>query len=193
MKDSDNIYNNDHEGLDPELNRPGNKNPFGTGSDYFDRFADKIRSRVDEYEEIKNEAPVLSNIPKYNPFDVPAGYFDELPSLVQQKCNYIKTTPPIPSWLLMLFRPRVAIPVICLMIIAFTGIHYLNNNNENGKNMYAEETSLDEQLMNIDESTLVEALASASTDEAESDPEKETIKEYLMDNNIDESNLNNEL
>jgi hypothetical protein len=193
MKDSDNIYNNDHEGLDPELNKPGNKNPFGTGAGYFESFADKIRSRVEEYEEIRNDAPLLSNIPKYNPFDTPSGYFDELPSVVQQKCIDFKTKSSVPPWILMIFRPRIVIPAICVILIAFAGFHFLNKNNTDVKNMYTEEMSIDEQLMNIDESTLVEALASASTDEAESDPENETIKEYLMDNNIDESNLNNEL
>lgn len=191
MKDSENIFNNDHEGLNPELNGPGNKNPFGTGADYFEDFADKISRRVEEYEELKAEAPILSSIPKYNPFEIPTGYFDELPSVVQEKCSRAPQTS-FAEWIRMLFRPQFAIPVLCMILIAFAGIRYLNQGNEENKNNYVEELSLDEQLRSIDETTLVEALA-ASDNESEADPEEEIIKEYLMDNNIDEQNLNNEL
>jgi hypothetical protein len=177
--------NNDPEGLDPKLNRSGNKNPFGTGADYFDDFQSKLNSRIETYEEWKTEAPILSNIPKYNPFEVPAGYFDELPMLIVKRTAAEK--PAAFEWLKMLFRPNFAIPVLTVICIAIAGIHYLDQKPEMTSPI-AEEITLEDQLQNIDENTLIDAIASASVNENEADNENETIKDYLLDNNIDDIN-----
>jgi hypothetical protein len=192
MNNLNNINNNEPEGLNPDLNKPGNENPFRTDADYFENFAEKIKGKVEEYEELRIEAPLLSSIPKYNPFEIPVGYFDELPTIIQQKCINTKTDISLPAWFKMLFRPTFAIPVICVILIAFAGIHYFSKT-EAPETLFTEELSIDEQLQDIDETTLIDALADASVNETEADPEEETIKEYLMDNNIDDLNLNNEL
>lgn len=181
-----NTVNNIPENEDPQFNKGGNKNPFGTGPGYFESFNEKLKGRIEQYEELRSEAPLLSNIPKYNPFEVPASYFDELPAIVQQKCISSQKLPAL-EWLKMLFRPNFAIPVLTVMLIAFAGIHYLNQSSE--KNNYVSETvSIEEQLQNIDETTIIDALADASVNESDADPESENIKEYLLDNHIDEIN-----
>lgn len=174
------------EGLDPDLNRKGNNNPFGAGPGYFESFNEKLKGRIEQYEELKTEAPLLSNIPKYNPFEIPAGYFDELPTIIQQKCTTASELP-LFEWLKMFFRPNFSIPVLTVLLIAFAGIHYLNNSTEK-TDPVAEVINIDEQLQNIDETTIIEALAVASASESDADPENESIKEYLMDNHIDEIN-----
>jgi hypothetical protein len=174
--------NMDPQGPDPKLNRAGNKNPFGTEASYFDRFNEKLMDRVAGYEELRSEAPLLSSIPKYNPYEIPAGYFDDLPSRVQEQCK-VSSQLVFSEWIRMIFRPGFAFPVLTVILVAFAAIHYTGQQQE--EILVAEEISIDEQLQTIDEATIIDALASSSSaNEADVDPENETIKEYLIDQRI---------
>jgi hypothetical protein len=188
---TNNTDNNFNEGPDPSFGKSGNKNPFRTDADYFENFADSISGKIEIQEELKNEAPLLSNIPKYNPFEVPKGYFDELPLQVQEKCSNNTSGYSVLELFRMIFRPNFAIPVVLVIILAFTAIRYIDH--DPIQKVVAEEINIEDQLLNIDESVIIEALASASTKEMEMDPENEIIKDYLLDNNVEEVNLNNEL
>ena len=194
MNNSSNIEDQDDDlkGMAPYLSRLSDNNPFKAGADYFESFENKLQEHINELEEIKNEAPVLSNIPKYNLFGVPVDYFDELPTIIQQRCIDDKSRPSLLEWLLLLIKPRFAVPVLTTLFIAFTGINYMNKNIESSSNTVAEEISVEEQLQNIDESTLVEELASNPNEsiEATANTTNEHILNYLIDNNIDENNLN---
>ena len=181
MNNDNNIENN---GLNKHI-------PFNTGSDYFENFVSKINDRVDGYEEIKTIAPFLSNIPKYNPFEVPLGYFDELPATVQQRCTENKVSTSILEWLSLLIKPRFAVPVLATLFIAVAGIDFMNKSAVSYEPAIAEEYTVEEQLYTIDEATIIETLiADAGTDPSADD---NSIEDYLIDNDIDESNLNNEL
>ncbi|MCE3278551.1 MAG: hypothetical protein K0S44_742 [Bacteroidetes bacterium] len=181
--------NNFNEGPGPSFGE-GNKNPFRTEADYFENFAESISGKIEIHEELKNEAPLLSSIPKYNPFITPKGYFDELPSSVQEKCLITTSGYSFFEILKLIFRPNFAIPVVLVIVLAFTAIRYIDN--DPIEKVVAQELNIDDHLLNIDESVIIEALASASTKEMEMDPENELIKDYLLDNNIEED-LNNEL
>jgi hypothetical protein len=186
------IINNidqNEEDFNPSFNG-GKKNPFSPGPDYFSSFSDKISARIQDLDEIAADAPLLTEIPRYNLFDVPGGYFDELPTLIQQKCNDKKDKTSFLDWLLLLIRPNFAIPVACVIALAVSGIYFLNRS-EGEKMVIVQELTVEEQLQQIDESTMIDALASVSTEE--SDPENEMIKEYLIENDIDEQNIDNEL
>jgi hypothetical protein len=43
-----------------------------------------MRNKNDTFNEdsLEKEAPLLASIPKRNPYTVPEGYFDELPSVI---------------------------------------------------------------------------------------------------------------
>ena len=188
MSDKDNIGNN--------------KNAFRTDSDYFDNFSNRLMKKIEGFEEIKVEAPILSSVPKYNPFDVPVGYFDELPTIVQQRCTSTSSKNNVLEWLRLLIKPNFAIPVLIVVAIAFAGIKYIHNTNvEKISTPLAEEISIDDALQNIDESTIVEALtaenisldATTISSSEVSTKEESEIKNYLLENNIDEQNLNTEL
>jgi hypothetical protein len=190
---SDNNIHEDSEDKAPNLNSSGSGNPFGPGNDYFENFQSKIMFRVEEFEELKMEAPFLSNIPKYNPFAIPAGYFDELPSLIQEKCINTKSGISLKEWLLMLFRPNFAIPVLTIILIAFSAIYYLEKDGIKSENFTVEEVNVEEQLQNIDESTLIDALAAQVNNETGFDNDNDKIMNYLLDNNVDETSLSYEL
>lgn len=183
------------EEFSPQFSRAGSANPFKAGDDYFEQFAAKIGYRVEEFEALRTEAPNLSNIPKYNPFAVPAGYFDELPGHVQQRVIIEKQRrPSLAEWLQLAVRPRFVFPVMTVMLLAFAGLRYVNRESASTeKTAFAEEVSLEDQLQlqNIDEATIVDALASQDPAKTSSDSENDRIVDYLMDNNVnvDDSNF----
>jgi hypothetical protein len=161
------------------------KNPFKTSDDYFESFINKLQHRVDEFEELKTEAPILSTIPKYNPFETPCDYFDELPTHVQLHIINNKPVIALVEWLLLLIKPRFVLPVLTVTIIAIAGINLTNKNAGTASTQTIEETSLEEHLYTIDESTIIDAVASNVSTQNPSEDDN-SIENYLIDNNIDE-------
>jgi hypothetical protein len=170
--------------LDEELNGQNKKNPFETGNDYFEKFNSKIQNRIEEYEELSVIAPILSAIPKYNPFETPKDYFEELPTTVQEQIIETKNTLTLKEWLVQVFKPRFWAPVLTVLIVAFTGIHYLNTTNTT--QTISDDYSLYDELEKIDESTLIDQVVEQNNEETSS--EDELVVEYLIENNIEELN-----
>ncbi len=195
MNNDHNISNEDNDlnGMAPKLSKLSSNNPFNPSNDYFDSFTSKLQNRIDDEEEIKALAPTLLSIDKYNPFDVPKDYFEELPTLIQARVIESKEKSTIVDWLFWLLRPRLAVSMIVILFISITGIYYMNNNSI--KNTEAtEELSLEDNLYYINESDILEHLTADASTAIESVSEDEnSIENYLLDNNIDESNLSNEL
>ncbi|MGQ0827316.1 MAG: hypothetical protein ACT4ON_02855 [Bacteroidota bacterium] len=178
--------NREHEGFK-------GTNPFKTGVDYFENFNSKLQNSIDGFEEIKTIAPVLSSIPKYNPFEVPVNYFDELLTIVQQRCIESKSNT-ILEWLTLLIKPRFVIPAFATVLIAIAGIHFMNKNAVLAPTVIVEGLTIEEQLYTIDEATIIEKLTADATIETGSILENDnSIEDYLIDHDIDEANLNNEL
>lgn len=195
MNNYNNISNEDNDlnGMAPKLSKLSSNNPFNPSNDYFDSFTSKLQNRIDDEEEIKALAPTLLSIDKYNPFDVPKDYFEELPTIIQGRVIESKEKSTIVDWLFWLLRPRLAVSVIVILFISITGIYYMNNYSI--KNTEAtEELSLEDNLYYIDEIDILEHLTADASATIESVSEDEnSIENYLLDNNIDESNLSNEL
>ena len=166
--------------------------PFRASEDYFERFASRLSGQISALEEIQQHAPILSSIPRYNPFDVPAGYFDELPALVQQKAGNNNSRSSLPEWLLLIFRPRFAVPMIAVILLAIAGINFVDNHADAPSGYLAEELTVEEHLSTIDEMTIIESLAASATDLPQPETD-ESIEDYLLDNHIEESALNSEL
>lgn len=174
------------------LRRSGNKNPFKPDSDYFDEFTNRLQNRIDQLEEIKDDAPILLSIPKYNPFEVPSDYFDELPTLIQNKIM-IKPESSFMEWFSLLIKPRFIIPVVATLLIAIAGINYINNHSIQPVTPIAEEINIDDQLQTIDETTIIDELTAQTETSVEAESENDKIVNYLIENEVDETNFNNEL
>ncbi len=208
MNNDNNISNEDNDlnEMAPKLSKLKSNNPLchterltlggveerSASNVYFDAFTSKLQNRIDDEEEIKAFAPTLLSIDKYNPFEVPPDYFEELPTIVQERVIQSKNTSSF-EWLFLLFKPRFAIPFIAIICISFAGIYYMNNQTTI-KNEANEELSLEDHLYYIDEADIVEQLtADASTENENISDDENSIENYLLENNIEESNLHNEL
>ncbi|HET6224953.1 MAG TPA: hypothetical protein VFF27_01650 [Bacteroidia bacterium] len=185
------IKNTEDEHLfDPNspLSSANGKNPFRMDDSYFDSFSIRLTTAISDLEELKEEAPTLYSIPKYNPFEVPAGYFDELPMLVQELATFQQSHFSLKEWLLQLVKPNFAFPVAITVIIAITAIRFIDKQAEQPKTEVASEVSLEEQLYPIDENILVDLLDESEIESTHAASE-EPITNYLIDNNIDETSL----
>lgn len=199
---NDNDISNEDNNLNemaPKLSKLSSNNPFcrdehlkSVSDAYFDGFSSKLQNRINDIEDIKAFAPTLLEIPKYNPFEVPADYFDELPTIVQECILESKNKRSRFEWIILLLKPRFAFPMIVILFITIAGINYMNKNAEL-KNT-EEELSLEDHLYYIDEIEIIDQLTADASIEAENvSTDESSIENYLLDNNIDESNLNNEL
>ena len=208
MNDDHNISNEDNDlnGLAPKLSklksnslrhteRVTQSGVEGRSADesYFDSFTSKLQNRIDDEEEIKAIAPTLLSIDKYNPFEVPKDYFEELPTIIQERVVESKESSSLLDWLFWLLKPRLAVSMIAILIISVVGIYYMNNNSIQNTEA-TEELSLEDNLYYINENEILEHLTADASIGFESASEDEnSIENYLLDNNIDESNLSNEL
>ncbi|MBA3972238.1 MAG: hypothetical protein H0X46_08865 [Bacteroidetes bacterium] len=190
MDHNNNIPNEDKDlnGLAPGLSKLKVVDPTGPSDSYFDSFNAKLQNRINDLEEIEAMAPTLLNISKYNPFEVPADYFDELPTIVQEKVTSARSKIPVAEWLLLLIKPRFIIPFATTIIIAVAGINYMNRNSGTLQPVYEEDLSLEEQLYYIDEAAIIEQYTANTASESETTSET-GIEDYLIDNNVEETDL----
>jgi hypothetical protein len=173
--------------MDTNTNKDSAQGPFGVDADYFSRLQEKIGRGVEGYEEIRGIAPELSSIPKYNPFSAPDGYFDELALRIQLALPS-HTEAPAFAWWKLVFSFRFLVPVLGTLLLAFIMIRSIEPQDIP---VVALEMTEDEQLQQIDESLLVEALADESQPAGMG--EEDGIVNYLMENNVEEQNLDTEL
>ncbi|MCX6292126.1 MAG: hypothetical protein NT126_10220 [Bacteroidetes bacterium] len=176
------------EKLAPELSKIKKENPFRVPENYFDSLAGEIQHKI-------SELPDLERMNKKNPFAVPEGYFDSLPSLVQQRIIDAKNKKSIfGEWISISLRPKYALAVVMVIILCIAGIRYLSKpvKVESPDNyLSCDDIQNSSYLATMDESTLVEALElqSGSTEVNEN----AGMEQYLIDNDIDISQLENHL
>lgn len=172
------------------LSASNGKNPFRVDDSYFDAFSAKLSDAIADLEEIKEEAPTLYSIPKYNPFEVPVAYFDELPTLVQEQVAFHQPRFSIKEWLIQLIRPNFAFPVALTILVAFAAIRFVDKQAKQPKADATTDTTLEEQLYPIDENVIVDLFDETPPNTEARHSGDETITDYLIDNNVDELSLN---
>jgi hypothetical protein len=165
-------------------------NPFGVDASYFEEFETKLKARVDDFEELKADAPFLASIPRSNPFEVPTGYFDELPEHVQVLTTVSQSHFSFKEWFLPFIKPNFIFPVAITILVAILAIHTVNQQVVQPSTGTTAETSMEEQLYPVDESTLVDLLSENAIETELASSADETITTYLIDNNVDETALN---
>jgi hypothetical protein len=142
-----------------------------------------------EDQELSQMAPFLSKIEKRNSFDVPPGYFDALPSIIQEACIQSRKESILLRLQVYILRPRMLVSFCVLLVFAFFVYRYLPKNSTQNlamTNISASDISETDLLISMDESILIESLPDI---EFETQNTKTEIEDYLIDNNIDLSGI----
>ncbi len=137
-------------------------------------------------------APVLFSIKKENPFQVPDNYFESLPSIIQERC--IASQPVRKPWYTFLLKPKISLSLGFALVLLVAGINFtnLNNTTPTAPQPLSQTDQAGFEVEDIDENILVDMIASTPAlpkQETENTPEEE----YLIDHNIELSQLINEL
>ncbi len=153
-------------------------------------------------DDLGKEAPLLASIPKRNPYTVPEGYFDALPSSIMDKARESNAVLK-KSKLFWLFRPQwiaaslafvigfvyyvrqtptpATLEVLTAQVADSAMYQHLQNNID-----YVDVNSLEEELQNDNTAATVPM----RTDSASG---QQDIVNYLMNHNVDATDIENAL
>lgn len=176
----DNFNNREEEKLRLFLKDAENK--FSVPDGYFESLPGKITEKI-------NSLPDLETSKGKNLFSVPSGYFEDLPSEINSRIT--GRQPRLIGWLNSLQRPRIAIPLALATMIFLGGLYFYTQR----KIIYfpqneftAEELQNSVELQNIDEDLIVNLLENSSSNDTINN-----FEQYLIENNIDLTQIENEL
>lgn len=156
--------------------------PFNVPPAYFDELPGKIMDQI-------NTLPDLSKNAQINPFIVPDGYFENLPSIVSE--NILVQKSKLELWLSSIQRPRIAIPIAFATIILLVGLFFYKQSSVSNvpvQELTAEDLSNSNFIQSIDEDYIVDIIANQTTDNSD-----ESIEQYLIDNNVELTQIENKL
>lgn len=151
---------------------------------------------------LEKEAPLLYGIPKNNPFVVPDGYFDSLPAQIMAKNREgARHSLPIAGKIFWLFRPQWMIASF-IIIVGLVLFLRKGGNSESYESIAAKlpDSVLVQSLQNNIDYVDVNALEEMAQKQNEinlsqnqADTTNKQIINYLINNNIDASDIENEL
>jgi hypothetical protein len=149
--------------------------PFSVPKDYFEKLPDGVMGKI-------NAIPAESS----NPFDVPKGYFNSLSSEISEKIADKSNS--IPVWKQLLL-PQYMIPASLAVILIIAGFYFMNQKSVNHTELEFTTNDLQNStiVMDIEESLIVEFISD------ENIATEEYIEEYLIENNIEYNEIENEL
>jgi len=180
-----NFHDNNDENLLPGLKR---ENPFKVPDGYFESLPGKTIQRIQgetELNEVSNE----------NPFHVPEGYFQSLPAVVRQKISENNRRSGINEWIgRFLFRPKYVLAFGIILLMLVFGIKYFNQKGIQrleDVQISCDDLKNSDYLAEVDESLILDALEQQAPNE--NMKEDQSIEQYLIDNDVDISQLENHL
>ncbi len=138
-------------------------------------------------DDLKHIAPNLFKIKKENAFSVPENYFETLPSLIQERCVQSKKQF---SWRQLLLRPAYSVSfLICLLAGFITISYYVGQNQKTAESkLFASADSL--AIEDFEESEIIESIA---YDVNEKTSNNQEVEDYLIEQNIEVTQIINEL
>ena len=163
------------------------ENPFVVPSDYFDSLAENIQKKIRSLPDFEKQAT-------QNPFLAPEGYFESLPSTIQQRISDTRNRNTIGNRIAFIFRPQLSLATAALVIIIIAGILYITRPTvvtAPDNFLSCEEVKNSSYLGDIDESMVIEVLEQQQ--KSNTVKEDNSLEQYLIDNDIDISQLENRL
>ena len=145
-------------------------------------------------EDLSKIAPSLSKIKKENSFKVPDNYFDDFPTIIQEKIS-TKPSFSFSKYLFFIFRPQF-IAVFSLIVIFVVSYSIFNSHlktNTLSSNDVAE--YFEQNQSGYDEDLLIDVIVNDPNINISnnSDKDNDEITDYLINNDIDYSTLVNGL
>ncbi len=154
------------------------ENPFFVPANYFDELPGMIEKRIHGLQ--------LEDIAKENPFEVPTGYFEHLNSAITDNVIASKKQKGF-EWIGIFNRPKLAVSFATLTLAVFVVFKFVSFNKMNNFSFTEQEIASSQVMNEIDEGTIIETLYSDNKTSA--NPKQGDIENYLMDNNVDESQI----
>ncbi len=142
---------------------------------------------LNEDEELKKMAPVLSGVNKENPFTAPEDYFEALPQIIMRKCQ---PNLQAKKWTRGIFTVYKPVMVVATVIVAFAIAIFLlfvnpwrpvQKNEAEYTTFVQDEGMINDLSDDIDESTIIEAVLSESPENSTDSAVLEK-DDFLMEN-----------
>lgn len=184
----DHLNNEELEKRIPGLAEAKQANQFNVPDRYFESLSADIIKKIDAL-------PDLEKLNKANPFAVPGGYFDSLPTTIQQRIIDKKKRKSIfEEWASIAFRPKYALAFAAVIILFIFGIRFMMKPSvlpKEENEISLEEIQNSNYLAELDESVMVEILEQQNM--AAGTTEDSSLEQYLMDNNVEVSQIEKQL
>lgn len=134
--------------------------------------------------------PKLTEAGKRNPYKVPEGYFDELPSRVQELCKQQETEEVTTSWAVTL-RTQLALAAgICLFaMLALTGYYYSKQVGLNSPFKKDYIKIVEESGTEFEEFQLYEAVSKEVKKDSVKNQKNDELLEYLLNDYVENGTL----
>ena len=188
MKNNQSIHNED-EKLSPLLESLKEKQGFRVPDDYFEELPGVIQSQIQQLPDFEKSAVV-------NPFSVPEGYFEQLPLAISDAIEGQKNSVfSLRTFFKVFLQPRVTVAFASLLLIFFISVRFFTKEitvNAPTAEFSMQDLNNSQVLDELDESTLIDLLAEQNQDNSVED-QNENIEQYLIDNDIDISQLESRL
>ncbi len=161
----------------------GAENSFKVPDGYFEMLSSKIMDKIDSQPDFNKSSEV-------NPFSVPEGYFEKLPIQIGDRIS-TSAKHSFPSFIANLKRPRFAIPIgfASLVLIALVVLFSQKKLSvQHEKEISYDELENSSYFDSFDEDLLLGMVPTQNTEAAD-----DSLEQYLLDNNIEISQIENEL
>lgn len=140
--------------------------------------------------DLETFGPKLNKTGKKNPYRVPEGYFDALPSRIQDLCSKQKVDEPSVHWVVALKTQLALAAGICFFaLLGVTGYYYSQqasrfNSFERDFIKIVEESGIE-----FNEIQLYEAVTNGAKKDTVKKPYNNELMEYLLNDNIENGTL----
>ncbi|MDX9853639.1 MAG: hypothetical protein RBS81_07665 [Tenuifilaceae bacterium] len=142
--------------------------------------------------EIEKIGRSLENMEKRNPFSTPNGYFEELPTRVQEYCQPTTTTQSVSAGIINTLKAQFALVAgFCFLALMSYWGYYLVNPSLNGPEVTSSDyvNIISKHVAEFDEAQLVEAVGELEPVNVYDSIRKKDISdemiEYLLEENVD--------
>ncbi len=172
--------------LEDEKSKLSSIKSFAVPADYFTSSQNEMLGKINALGEKEN-----SVLP--NPFLTPENYFEKLPNSIQQTITNQRQHQNLPGWIEILLRPQVGIAFASLLLLLWFGVKTRQPKiiESGSSEITVEYLVAADYLRDLDETTIIEMLL--AEDVSSASPSSDTYIDYLLDNDIEISQIETDL